>query len=285
MTSLSERMTKLPSEIRRMIWRLVIQAEEDSHDDHDTLGHYVALHMYSPTMAYLYTKHLAVAEEYMMARLRRRHMIMGSVDHGDEYLEELLLTQKMLIPVRVFWRHDKYRDRAKTCLERWIDLFQRRGQLCHLGQIGLFLDEVETWPKHKTLLPAVVEGLFQISKRLSPGRVVMEAEYTSSVEFELFSYPIGPGEETRKIVHEAINEADRIFEKKTMQDPEYGIMVPLYPEEEGPLKFQQYRRNAERASSLESIRSYTDYISDLLEDLTSQIRVCREKQQENGSAI
>jgi len=80
MTSLSERMTKLPSEIRRMIWRLVIQSEEDSHDDHDTLGHYVALHMYSPTMAYLYTKHLAVAEEYMMARLRRRHMIIGSVD-------------------------------------------------------------------------------------------------------------------------------------------------------------------------------------------------------------
>ncbi|THW77468.1 hypothetical protein D6D19_02224 [Aureobasidium pullulans] len=212
MTSLSERMTTLPSEIRRMIWRLVIQAEEDSHDDHDTLGHYVALHMYSPTMAYLYTKHLAVAEECMMARLRRRHMIMGSVDHGDEYLEELLLTQKMLIP---------------------------------------------------------------ISKRLSPGKVVMEAEYTSSVEFELFSYPIGPGQETRRIVHEAINEADRIFEKKTMQDPEYGIMVPLYPEEEGPLKFQQYRRNAERASSLESIRSYTNYISDLLEDLTSKIRVCR----------
>lgn len=113
----------------------------------------------------------------------------------------------------------------------------------------------------------------------------MEAEYTSSVEFELFSYPIGPGQETRKIVHEAINEADRTFEKKTMQDPEHGIMVPLYPEEEGPLKFQQYRRNAERASSLESTRSYTDYISDLLEDLTSKIRVCREKQQENGSAI
>ncbi|THY21607.1 hypothetical protein D6D01_06595 [Aureobasidium pullulans] len=240
MTSLSERMAKMPSEIRRMIWRLVIQAEEDSHDDlDDTLGHYVALHMYSPTMAYLYTKHLAVAEEYMMARLRRRHMIIGSVEHGDEYLEELLLTQKMLIPVRVFWRHEKYRDRAKTCLERWIDLFQRRGQLCHLGQIGLFLDEVETWPKHRTLLPAVVESLFQISKRLSPGRVVVEAEYTSSVEFELFSYPIGPEQETRKIVHAAIDKADRVFKKKIVQDPEYGIMVPLYPEEEGPSGMSQ----------------------------------------------
>lgn len=104
----------------------------------------------------------------------------------------------------------------------------------------------------------------------------MEAEYTSSVEFELFSYPIGPGQETRKIVHESINEADRIFEKKNIQDSEYGIMVPLYPEEEGPLKFQQHRRNAERASSLESIRSYTDYISDLLEDLSNRIRVSRE---------
>ncbi|THW53764.1 hypothetical protein D6D21_00156 [Aureobasidium pullulans] len=263
MTSLLNRIEDLPSELRRMIWKVSIDnIERQELEACNSLSTYIHYWIFKLKDRWILQEQPSSILHHLKQCMASRHPWIES-SCGTAYLEELIATQDVIFS----YHHRLFRYNTSDALEvaasvrKWIRVLEACG-LTTTRRTGVKVYAMgNTDPDYLPLLKSLMKTAYQCD--------------STKVFFEAFSFcgyarfhatcTLGNSTSSRQRLLPALAEKDREFKEAVKKDEMHLIARECFWDEEIPGAIAS--RDAKWKKFIETTREYTEKLLDMLEGL------------------
>ncbi|THX76872.1 hypothetical protein D6D08_05213 [Aureobasidium pullulans] len=263
MTSLLNRIEDLPSELRRMIWKVSIDnIETQELEACNSLSTYIHSWIFKLKDRWILQEQPSSILHHLKQCMARRHSWVNS-RCGTEHLEELIATQDVIFGDS----HGLFRYSTPEALEiaasvrKWIRVLEACG-LTTTRRTGVKVYAMgNTDPDYLPLL----KSLMRTAYRCDSTKVFFEAfSFCGHARFHA-TYTLGNSTSSRQRLLPALAEKDREFKEAVKKDEMHLIARECFWDEEIPGAMAS--RDAKWKKFIETTREYTEKLLDMLEGL------------------
>ncbi|THW17230.1 hypothetical protein D6C98_06295 [Aureobasidium pullulans] len=257
MTSLLNRIEDLPSELRRMIWKVSIDdIERQKLEARNSLSTYIHSWIFK-------LKDRWILQEQPSSILHHLKYC------GTEYLEELIATQDVIFDYhhRLFRYNTSEALKVAASIRKWIRVLEACGlTTTRRTEIRVMRHPIShamenTDPDYLPLLKSLMKTAYQYKLSNMSFRAVSFCEYA---RFNAIC-TLGKSTSSRQRLLPALAEKDREFKEAVKKDEMHLIARECFWDEEIPGAMAS--RDAKWKKFIETTREYTEMLLDMLESL------------------